>query len=138
MEYILKKYNECGSFSFKLGDSLSIVSGVVPNKPGVYIIYGINSTNSKLVYIGKSGTIINDGSFKTQLLRKRLNNKQEGLRRQVYFENKLKEDNCNELKVCWFVTFNDEIKDLPGFVEGQLIQKYFEQYKRLPDWNKDF
>lgn len=125
MEEKLEKYKYNGTFTFKTGDALSKQSKAVPNM-------------KELVYIGKSGTMINDGSFKTQLLRKRLNNRHAGVSRQVYFENKLKDEAIETLEFNWFVTFEGSNIDVSGFVEGNLLQKYFEQNKKLPPWNKDF
>lgn len=137
-ENSLKNYAVNGSFTFKTGDALSKQSKAVPNLPGIYIIYTITSNTKELVYIGKSGTMINDGSFKTQLLRKRLNNRHAGVSRQVYFENKLKDEDIETLEFNWYVTFEGSNIDVPGFVEGNLLQNYFVQNKKLPPWNKDF
>ena len=134
----LEDYSNCGSFTFKLGDTLSTKSREVPNAPGIYIIYAIISNVKELVYIGKSGTMINNGSFKKQLLRKRLNNRHAGVSRQVYFESKLKEEKIETLEFHWFVTFDESNTHIPGFVEGNLLQQYYNQYKKLPPWNKDF
>lgn len=134
----LEKYTLKGVFTFKKGDVLSTKSKAVPNLPGIYIIYTIVSGTKELVYIGKSGTMVNNGCFKTQLLRKRLNNRQAGLSRQKYFENKLRDEDKEALEFKWFVTFEGSNIDVPGYVEGSLLQKYYEKHKKLPPWNKDF
>jgi hypothetical protein len=79
------KYKEQGHFFFESGDNLNTVSNKVPNKPGVYYILRLGKGKIDLVYIGKSGTIQQNGTFKDQLLNGRLNNKQEGIKRQVFF-----------------------------------------------------
>lgn len=61
----------------------------VPNSPGVYLIYVNNEKEKHLVYAGMSGSLENDGKFKSQLLNGRLNNKQKGVKRQVFFSDKL-------------------------------------------------
>ena len=108
------------------------------NKAGVYCIYSVKGDIEKLVYIGKSGTINQDGSFKDQLLNKRINNKQDGIPRKYFFSQKLEKENIEMLKIYWYVTFNNEFKDLPAFVEAMLIQSYYTENRCLPAWNKTF
>jgi len=134
----LNKYKNNGHFFFKKGDLLSVVSKDVPEKPGVYYILRLARGKVDLVYIGKSGTIMQDGRFKDQLLRGRLNNKQNGIKRQEYFTLKIDQDNIDALDIYWFVTIDENCKDLPGYVEGLLMQRFYELNGTLPEWNKDF
>lgn len=134
----LNKYTNNGHFFFNPGDVLSSVSKDVPNSQGVYYIIRLAKGKIDLVYIGKSGTVTQNGSFKDQGLRGRLNNKHEGVRRQEYFDDKIKSENIDALDIYWFVTFDNHNKDLPGYVEGLLLQRYFEIYGKLPPWNKGF
>ncbi|NQU81012.1 MAG: hypothetical protein HQ543_05790, partial [Bacteroidetes bacterium] len=89
----LRKYKNKGHFFYKRGNNLRDVSKDVPDLPGVYYIIRLAAGRVKLVYIGKSGSIEQDGQFKKQGLRGRLNNKQDGLQRQDYFEKKFMEEN---------------------------------------------
>lgn len=132
----LEKYQNKGHFFFEKGSVLSEVSKDVPNEAGVYIVYKLAKGKITLVYIGKSGTMNQNGTFKDQKLRKRLNNKHEGVKRQVYFENKIEEENIDALDIYWYVTFDKTQQDLPTFVEGLLLQRYIEAYGELPPWNK--
>jgi hypothetical protein len=134
----LLKYKNKDCFRFKKGDNLKEVSKKVPDLPGIYYIYRLRKGEKDLVYIGKSGTIRSNGTFKEQLLNKRLNNKQEGIHRQKFFEQKLEEEGSDALAIYWCVTFDKENKDIPSYVEGVLLQRFFELYGRLPDWNKEF
>jgi hypothetical protein len=134
----IKKYKNNGHFFFNKGDSLKQVSKSVPDLPGVYYIVRLSNGRIELVYIGKSCTIQQNGEIKDQGLRSRLNNKQEGIERQDFFESRILKENIDALDIYWFVTFDTKHKDLPGFVEGLLIQRFFEIYGRLPLWNKDF
>lgn len=134
----LGKYKNYGHFFFKNGDVLSSQSRDVPNLPGVYYILRHAGEKIDLVYIGKSGTVLQNGNFKNQLLRKRINNKQDGIKRQQYFEQKILQEGIDVLDIYWFVTYDKYYHDLPGFVEGQIIQRYFDNYRCLPAWNKDF
>ena len=135
---ILNKYINKVSFYFRKGNKLSEVSKDVPNEPGVYYFVRIKENKSEIVYIGASGTVYKNGVFSEQLLNKRLNNQQDKISRQKFFEQKLKEEDIIELQIHWFITYDKNNLDLPGYVEGRLIQKYFSKYKRLPDWNKKF
>ncbi|MCB9245817.1 MAG: hypothetical protein H6606_05250 [Flavobacteriales bacterium] len=134
----LNKYQTNGHFFFQKGDSLSIQSKDVPELPGVYYILRLARGRVDLVYIGKSGTVLQNGQFKSQLLKGRINNKQEGVKRQQYFEQKLEQENIDGLDIYWFVTYDRLHQDLPGFVEGLIIQRYFDLHGCLPPWNKEF
>jgi len=134
----LIQYKNNGHFFFKKGDKLSVQSQEVPELPGVYYILRLAKAKVELVYIGKSGTMLQNGQFKNQLLKGRINNKQEGMKRQQYFEQKIEQENIDALDIYWFVTYNKHHQDLPGFVEGLIIQRYFELHGCLPPWNKEF
>ena len=131
----LKKYENNGHFFYKRGDNLRDVSKDVPDLPGVYYIIRLAGGRIELVYIGKSGSIEQDGQFKKQGLRGSLNNKQNGLQRQDYFEKKFREENIDGLDIYWFVTFDKTNRDLPGYVEGLIMQIFFERHGSLPAWN---
>ena len=127
-----KKYKNRGHFFFKKGDRLTDVSKEVPELPGVYYILRLARGNIDLVYIGKSGTITQSGMFKEQLLKGRINNKQENIKRQDFFDKKMAEEQIDGLDIYWFVTMEKAKNDLPGYVEGFLIHQYFEFNGKLP------
>ncbi|MFH1321206.1 MAG: hypothetical protein ABII90_11220 [Bacteroidota bacterium] len=133
-----EKYKKHGHFFFKIGDKLTEASKDVPEQPGVYYIVRLAKGNVDLVYIGKSGVITQSGKFKEQLLRSRINNKQEGIKRQDFFDRKMMEENIDGLDIYWFVTMDKQNNDLPGYVEGILMQRCFDVYGKLPPWNKEF
>lgn len=134
----LKKYKNNGHFFFEKGDQLSKVSAAVPELPGVYYILRLAKGKIDLVYIGMSGSILQNGQFKSQLLKKRLNNIQGSVKRQLFFENKIDMEEIDALDIYWYVTFDKNHQDLPAYVVGQLMQDYFRVHGTLPDWNKDF
>ena len=131
----IKKYKNNGHFFFNSGDKLIEASENVPELPGVYYIIKLSGGRIDLVYIGKSGTINQSGVFKDQLLKGRINNKTNGMKRQKYFEQKMLEENIDALDIYWFVTMDKSNSDLPGYVEGLLMQRYFEVHGKLPSWN---
>ena len=114
------------------GKTLKEITSEIPNTPGVYIIY--NSTG-EIVYIGKAGTINQDGTFKKQGLRRRLNNQHHGMRREDYFISKIEENNLDHIIIKWYEV-NPRV--IPGYAEGMLIQEYFNKHGELPPWNEGF
>lgn len=133
----LSKYKNNGHFFFQRGQILSQVCNA-PEAPGVYYILMLRKGKISLVYIGASGTINQKGIFSKQLLRGRINNKQDGTKRQLFFEEKLKKNEADALDIYWFVTFDRKNQNLPSYVEALLLQKHFETYGCLPEWNKEF
>ncbi len=133
-----RKYKNNGHFFFMKGGSLAEASKDVPEVPGVYYIVRLSRGRIDLVYIGKAGTVTQTGKFKDQMLKGRINNKQDGMKRQIYFDMKMELENIDGLDIYWFVTIDKTHHDLPGFVEGMLIQRFFEVHGRLPEWNKEF
>jgi len=134
----LNKYKNNGHFFFEKGRNLKDLSKEVPDLSGVYYILRLSRGKIDLVYVGKSGTIRQNGKFKEQGLNGRLNNKQEGIKREDFFNNKCEKENIKALDIYWFVTFDNKNHDLPGFVEGTILQRYFEVHGKLPLWNKEY
>ena len=132
------KYKQQGNFFFQKGNSLTAQSSGVPDLPGVYYIMRLAKGKIDLVYIGRSGSMIQSGQLKEQTLNGRINNKQNGMKRQLYFEQKMTEENIEALDIYWFVTMDNENRDLPGYVEGLLMQRYFDVHGKLPLWNVCF
>lgn len=132
----LHKYKNKGHFFFKKGQQLSQESKNVPDKQGVYYIMRLSQQKAELVYIGKAGTIKQNGEYKIQSLKKRINNKQKKVKRQVFFEQKMIEEGIEALDIYWFVTVDDKQKDIPQYVEGLIMQRYFETFGELPLWNE--
>lgn len=133
----LTKYKHNGHFFFERGQTLSQVCNA-PEQAGVYYILMLRKGKIQLVYIGASGTINQKGKFSSQLLRGRLNNKQNGMKRQQFFEEIMLQNEIDALDIYWFVTFDKNHQHIPAYVEALLLQKYYEVYGCLPEWNKEF
>jgi hypothetical protein len=133
----LTKYKHNDHFFFEATQKLSEVCNA-PEKAGVYYMLMLRKGKIELVYIGASGTINQRGEFKTQLLRDRLNNKQNGTKRQMFFEEIMPKNEIDALGIYWFVTFDKDNQHLPSYIEALLLQKHFDIYGCLPAWNKDF
>ncbi len=136
---LLDKYATKGEFIFRSGNKLSEFCNTIPHAAGIYIFFTIKGNEEKLVYIGASGTMNQNGNFGKQLLKKRLQNMQNRkIRRQTYFEVELENNKLDGIRVNWYVTFDAKHQDLPMSVEGILLQKYFDDFKKLPLWNREF
>lgn len=133
----LEKYTNKGEFIFKKGDKLVDLCRNIPNESGVYLMYTMKNNEEELVYIGASGKMKRNGSFGVQKLHKRIQNMQNSkLTRQIHFEQEMEVNKIDEIKVIWFVTFDDSFKDLPLYVEALLLQGFFNKNNQLPRWNK--
>ena len=131
-----EKYEQQGHFFYQKGNSLKEQSRDVPYLPGVYYIMPIAKGNIDLVYISKSGSINQDGKFvKTSLLDTLNTGRQSS---QKYFENKLMGEIIDWLDIYCFVTMGKRNNDLPKYVEGILMQNYFDVHRKLPKWNTCF
>jgi hypothetical protein len=131
----LKKYKNKGHFFYESGNSLNEITKEVPDLPGVFYILRLARGGIDIVYIEATGTIQQNKKFKTEGLRTCLNKEQDGMKRQMLFEMKCALENIDALDINWFVTFDKSHKDLPRFVEGLIMQRFFEVYNRLPLWN---
>jgi hypothetical protein len=109
--------------------------GRVPNAPGVYLIDGLRAGVPTLCYIGKAGTMRQDGSFKDQGIAGRLTAKHQSMPRQQYFQQQMAAYAFDALRFRWFVTFQDPVRILPAKAEADLLQAHFDAYSRLPLWN---
>ena len=91
-----------------------------------------------MVYIGKSVAITQNGEVKNLLQGAGPNNEQEKVKGQLFLDMKMQKENIDGLDIYWFITMNKKNNDLPGYVEGLLIQRFFETYDRLPEWNNEY
>ncbi|MFW9940472.1 MAG: hypothetical protein ACFFFT_05485 [Candidatus Thorarchaeota archaeon] len=131
---------ENGRFVLKKEESINVVlkRENIPYKYGFYLIYGVKGKKIELIYIGKAGTIQQNGVFKKQKLRKRLRMKQDKVPRRVFFQDVIRENKYDHLLFRWFIINEKEIIDLPAFIEANLINKFYKKYKKLPKLNKSF
>src|SRR5699024_3507623 len=120
-----RKYENNGHFFFNPGDTLSKASAEVPNEAGVFIIYRLARGSIDLVYIEQSG-------FGSSLLNDQINTYQE------YFDQKMSAEGIEVLDIYWYVTYNQNHQDVPDYVKGLLMQRYYEIYGDMPPWNGEF
>ena len=137
---MLSRYKINGTFQTNQKGSLSKIfcPKLIPKKLrnfGVYIFTEKNSETDveEIVYIGKNGTLNNDGFFGNHTLNKRI---MQGKIKSKWLVN-------NNFKVYWFITIlRSEVdiipNDIPTVVECDLLKKFFELEKKLPKNNNNF
>jgi len=137
----LGKYKNSNHFTFATNDKLSKICNAPAVKSGVYQAFAKSGDEKQLIYIGSSGKIRNDGTIKNRedgLKGRIVRGKQFGKSRKSSWPKKMIEDGMEVLDVYWYVTFDATIQDIPAYVEGLLIQRFFEMHGRLPKWNNEF
>lgn len=125
----------CGEFVFSSGDSLAtvIAAAGVPAAPGIYLVW--SEPGSELLYVGKSGTVRQDGSFAAQGLRARLRKKQDGVPRQRYFDSLLVKRELRALRIEWFEWNGDS--EPPFLSEARVLAAFLRDHGKLPPLNKE-
>ncbi len=133
-----KRFPNNGSFRLRRGEDLrtTIATNDVPRLPAVYLIYSVRSKRTELMYIGKSGTLQTDGSFKEHMLAQRLRMKQGKQWRAEFYREQMELLKLAALEFKWWVTFDNKVRVIPLKAEADLIQAYFDDHGRLPPWNR--
>ena len=128
-----------GEFTLRAEESINDVvkREKVPQRYGVYIVSGCHKKECETIYIGKSGTIMQNGDLGKQGLRKRLTMKQEGMYRRVFFPKIIKEYDFDFLHIEWFVTYLNGNGIPPFLAEAELIAAFLKTSRCLPMLNKN-
>ena len=138
----LKKFKITNTFQFSIADSLETVCNASENANGIFIVNAISEETSELIMVGSTGTIQNDGTLKSKnggLYDKIVNGHQFAKTGRKYsWPAQMKIENIEKLEITWFDTFNDKNKVIPTYIEGQILQNYFDEHGKLPRWNVAF
>jgi hypothetical protein len=102
------------------------------NKYGVYLIR--QQSTGELLYIGKGGTITNNGQFKSQDIPGRLKAIRGDQNAQEWFGSLVDERGPIVIKYIFF----SEINMVPSFIEAVLLQEYLKEFSTLPYRNNAF
>jgi hypothetical protein len=131
-----KKYKETGHFFLRSDGDLETSCNAPKSGNGVFIVNQLKHGRIDIVLIGSSAKIQKSGLLKKtdSLFNSIVKNPQFGLS----WINKIEKENIDGLDIYWYVTFNQRTRDIPFFVQSLLLQRYFELYGRLPDWNVEF
>lgn len=127
-----------GEFLVSATDSVDevVVREHVSKGYGVYVISGCRNAKREILYIGKAGTVCQDGSMKKQGLRQRLTMKQDGIYRREYFRQKITDMKLDALHIEWFVTYSAGSGVPPFLAESALLAAFLCASGQLPSWNK--
>ncbi|WP_034917074.1 hypothetical protein [Gillisia sp. CAL575] len=137
----LEIYKSNNHFFYTKDDDLNKVCNAPKTGVGVYLVYALKNGKIQLVYIGSSGKIKQNGLKKIRnggMCDRLINGKQFGDCRKRSWKNKIISEKIEALDIYWYETFDNKNNDIPSAVEGMIIQKYFDIYKSLPDWNKEY
>jgi hypothetical protein len=138
----LKKFKTTNNFSFTVNDNLETVCNTSETANGVFLVYAVDGETKNLIMVGSTGTIQNDGTLKSKnggMYDKIVNGHQFAKTGRKYsWPAQMKIENIERLEVFWYDTFNEKNKVIPTFVEGQILQLYFEEHGTLPKWNVAF
>ena len=138
----LKKFKVNNSFTFTTDDSLEEVSNASETGSGIFLVYAVDGEDKELIMVGSTGTIQNDGTLKSKnggLNDKIVNGHQFAKTGRKYsWPAQMKLENIERLEVSWYETFNDKVKVIPTFIEGQILQNFLDENGRLPIWNVAF
>lgn len=130
---------ESGSFYLNRNESINkiLTANNVPSEYGIYIIYSSIEKQEEIIYIGKAGTIGNNGQFKRQGLKERLSAvRDNNISGRKYFQQVIQDYEFDKLRFIWIVTFGESRRELPAYSEAKFIQSYFDEHDKLPLLNK--
>lgn len=135
----LDKYEKKDHFFFDRDKSLGQVCNAPKDKSGVYVVYALAKGKIRLVYIGSSGKMQNNGRMKHRkggLWDRIVNGKKFDNPRRISWDAKLVNEDIDALDIYWYDTWSDY--KIPSTVEGMMIQRFYDAYGRLPEWNKEY
>jgi hypothetical protein len=98
---------------------------------GVYVFR--QKSTAEVIYIGKSGTMQQDGTLKPQDFEKRLVNNEDGKPRNSRMGARVSQ--YGDLLI-EYVILNPQ-KLAPGYVEARLLQAFFDEHRHLPPDNSE-
>lgn len=103
------------------------------NSHGVYLIR--EKKSSEILYIGKAGSINNNGDFKKQTISGRLKNKKEGKSSNIWIKNLFEKKGTLIIE---YILLPETKSPTPAFIEALLLQTFLNDKNRLPIKNKMF
>ena len=138
----LEKFTVKGNFTYTLNDSLEEVCNASESGSGVFVVYAVDGENKELIMVGSTGTVQNDGTLKSKnggLHDKIVNGHQFAKTGRKYsWPAQMKIEGIERLEVSWYETFNTDVKIIPTYIEGKILQDFLDENGRLPRWNVAF
>jgi len=111
----------------------------IKDEIGVYIWE--NDSTKEILYIGMAGKVKTNGEFVNHSVQKRLLASRgkdllgKDIQTNQYIKDILNQDNIEKLNINVFHLKENQI---PGFIEAELINAYFQEKKCLPKYNVKF
>lgn len=136
----LKKYKS-GHFFVSGDEDLKNACNAPKESAGIYLVYKLAKGKIELVYVGSSGKIKQNGELQIRqggLYDRIVNGKQFDEPRRISWIDKINSENIDALDVYWYETISKSFIDIPTTIEGIIIQRHFEVFGALPEWNKEF
>jgi hypothetical protein len=138
----LTKYKNQNHFIFDNSKDLGDVCNAPQNGSGIYLVYQVDGEDKELLFVGSTGTVHNDGEIKHRvggIFDRLVNGQQFGkLSRRTAWPLQMIKEDIEVLEVHWYETFNGKTKHIPTYVEGLILQKFLDEFKKLPRWNVAF
>ncbi|MCV9933825.1 hypothetical protein OIU80_16195 [Flavobacterium sp. LS1R47] len=138
----LENFTVKGNFTYTLNDSLEEVCNASESGSGVFVVYAVDGENKELIMVGSTGTVQNDGTLKSKnggLHDKIVNGHQFAKTGRKYsWPAQMKIEGIERLEVSWYETFNADVKIIPTYIEGKILQDFLDENGRLPRWNVAF
>ncbi len=139
----LNKYKNKDHFFFQPDDGLSKVCNAPTDKSGVYLVYALKNGKIELIYIGRSGKRLADGTIQNRKaglggMKDRLVNGHHfgKIARKYAWPIQMMAEGIEALDIYWWVTYDENHKDCPCDVELELLDYYNAVNGSLPKWNK--
>ena len=142
MEKELKKYKSTNSFLFTIDSNLEEVCNAPDVASGVFLVFDASGDTKKLIMVGSTGTVQNDGTIKIKsggLYDKIVNGHQFAKTGRKYsWPAQMKKEDLTTLEVVWYETFDAKVKNIPTYVEAAVLQDFLKVNGTLPKWNVAF
>jgi hypothetical protein len=145
MKNILEHYPHTGSFLFSADQDLSKQCNAPKDKVGIYLFYDHAEMGDELLYIGCCGHLKCDGHVHVRItggggIKGRIvkGHQFRKMKRCHSLPLQMQKERISTLGVDWYVTCTSDLTHSPIYVESCLLQAYFEEFGRLPRWNKKF
>ncbi len=137
---VLSDYKEQDHFFFTGDKTMEKVFNAPKLGMGVYLVYQLKDGHITLVYVGAAGKLKQNGRKKAKegFFEDLVNAIHFGGKRADTWKQKVNKEKIDALDIYWYETYNQNIQDIPAFVQGQVIQAHFDMMGKLPEWNEEY
>ena len=103
---------------------------------GVFYILKLAKGRVDLVSLGKSNTLLDSKKKKVNSLKQGILYFPNGEEREPFLLEKMKKEQVDAIDIYWYVTLDKKNDHLPEYALGMLMQRYYENYGKLPIWDE--